>query len=491
MINSIQHFEEIGIRKLEKVIESFIKNPKDMASFVTGIEKEVVSLGLDIIRETLENCDSMLRDSGKRKQNWTISRKDNKQLITSLGEVTFQKTLFKNKQDGHTEYLLDTIMGMESHEHLTEDAEAKLLEEAVDTSYQKAGNRTSISTSVSRQTVKNKIHTLEFPQEPPITGKKKKVDFLYIDADEDHVALQFQNRKGDLKKNEWNRKNNCLITKLVYVYEGIEKEHPKSRRHRLVEPHYFSGTYAGEKGNRELWEEVYAYIEKNYDLEHIKKIFLNGDGGAWIKAGKEKIAGITYVLDEFHIKQYLIRSTSHLMDSKQEVREKMLKIMKSGTKKELQEIFVRIQNATESEAGKRRVKTSEEYFLGNWSAIKIRMNYRKQVKGCSAEGHVSHVLSDRMSSRPMGWSKTGADKMAHLRAYKWNGGDMLELARYQRREKLSKAAEAEHDVISATEMLNYERKNYTELGKYVNSINHHLPGDTKKYAWFRSHIWNL
>ncbi len=28
MINSIQHFEEIGIRKLEKVVENFPKNPK-------------------------------------------------------------------------------------------------------------------------------------------------------------------------------------------------------------------------------------------------------------------------------------------------------------------------------------------------------------------------------------------------------------------------------------------------------------------------------
>lgn len=40
MINRIQHFEEIGIRKLEKVIEKILKNPKDMASFVAGIEKD-------------------------------------------------------------------------------------------------------------------------------------------------------------------------------------------------------------------------------------------------------------------------------------------------------------------------------------------------------------------------------------------------------------------------------------------------------------------
>lgn len=30
---------------------------------------------------------------------------------------------------------------------------------------------------------------------------------------------------------------------------------------------------------------------------------------------------------------------------------------------------------------------------------------------------VSHVFSDRMSSRPLGWSRTGCDKMARLRVY--------------------------------------------------------------------------
>ena len=91
----------------------------------------------------------------------------------------------------------------------------------------------------------------------------------------------------------------------------------------------------------------------------------------------------------------------------------------------------------------------------------------------------------------MGWSITGADKMAHLRAYKWNGGDMLELVRIQRRESMPKAAGAENDVISATEMLSYERKSYSELGKYVGSISHHLSLDSKKKAWFQSQIWGL
>ncbi len=55
-----------------------------------------------------------------------------------------------------------------------------------------------------------------------------------MDADEDHVALQLQYKKGDLQINASGRKCNGTISKLVYVYEKIESEAPKSKRHRLI-----------------------------------------------------------------------------------------------------------------------------------------------------------------------------------------------------------------------------------------------------------------
>ena len=60
------------------------------------------------------------------------------------------------------------------------------------------------------------------------------MDYLYIDADEDHFSLQFKEKKGDLEKNENGRKLNGAITKLIYVYEGIEPDAPKSKRNHLV-----------------------------------------------------------------------------------------------------------------------------------------------------------------------------------------------------------------------------------------------------------------
>ena len=66
-------------------------------------------------------------------------------------------------------------------------------------------------------------------------------------------------------------------------------------------------------------------------------------------------------------------------------------------------------------------------MLNNWDGIEIYETDRYDVVGCSAEGHVSHILSDRLSSRPMGWSKVCADRMTRLRVYRKNGGKIIDL----------------------------------------------------------------
>ena len=478
MFKSIQQFEESGIKKLEEIIENFMKDPKDMASFVYGVRDEVIALGLDIIKETLEDCNQMLRDSGKRKQSWEVVRTDRKTLTTCLGTVCFEKTLFRNKQTRESAYLLDRIMGIESHERLTED---------------EAGEETSLTDQVSKQTVKNKLHNLTFPQQREEKPEKKAVELLYIDADEDHVPLQFKEKKGDLEVGENNWKNNCVLAKLVYVYEGIEPESPKSKRHKLVNPHYFSGVYDG-ADNAKLWDEVYAYLDSHYELKKVKKIYLNADGGTWIRSGKKRIAGITSVLDEFHLQKYLLKMTGHMKDSADDARKELCDAIKSGIKSDFQEIVKRLKACAETESAEKRIeKRIEEsgaYILSNWTAAKIRLKDRETVKGCSAEGHVSHVLSSRMSSRPMGWSRTGVDKMAHLRAYYWNGGNMLELVRQQEGE-LPAAAGAEKGVLSCESMLRWERQHHNKLGKYIESISHSVSTEVKKYAWFHAHIWGL
>lgn len=80
-----------------------------------------------------------------------------------------------------------------------------------------------------------------------------------------------------------------MITKLVYVHEGIENESPRGKRHKLVNPYYFCRVCNG-KGNEKFWDELYDYIDVHYDLSNVKKIYVSGDGGSWIKSEMRRIA---------------------------------------------------------------------------------------------------------------------------------------------------------------------------------------------------------
>ncbi len=81
-----------------------------------------------------------------------------------------------------------------------------------------------------------------------------------------------------------------------------------------------------------------------------------------------------------------------------------------------------------------------DYILLNWSGI-VRYREDPYAMGCSAEGHVSHILAHRMSSRPMGWSIPGAEQMSRLRAFKFNGGTAADICKLLKRNKKEKVIE--------------------------------------------------
>ena len=485
MYNSIQHFIEKGTKDLEKVFIDYSTDLTKIAEMVYGVKDGVVNLGLSIIAEELEMYDEHLRKSTDRKKNWQIVRRDVTTLLTSLGSVVYHKTLFKNKQTGKSEYLLDRYMNLDKHTRITEDAEAKILEEAVETSYRKGGENASISSeNVSKETVMNKLHTLEFPQ-PDMPCEKKTISYLYIDCDEDHVSLQYLKKKGDIGKR---RHVNTIMPKIVYVYEGVTNE---NGRNELINVRYFGGVYEGSDGNRMLWDEVWNYIDGTYDTERIKKIFINGDGAAWIKSGARLINKAKFVLDKFHMHKYIIGATSHLLDSVEDARSEIYRAIHERRKWYAEDIFNRIINVTEESSKRKTVEAAKTYILENWSGIMEQFKDKDAEIECSAEGHVSHIFADRMSSRPLGWSKTGADKMARLRVYYYNKGDMLELVRYQRQE-LKQAAGAETPTFSACDILAMENAHKRRLGSLADIPVYTIPyPQIKKIANFKDHIWGL
>lgn len=366
MLNSILYFEQFCIKNLEKLEDEFLKNPNNFAEYVFGITGLLCKFGTEMLRDSLEAMDRMLCESAFRQKSWAIEAHHTKTLVTSPGDVTFRKTLFLNRQTKQHSYLLDRIMGLEPKQRLAEDAAARMLEEAVQASYRRGAQQASLGTQASRQTVKNRIHALRFPPAAQTSEPKKKVGWLYIDADEDHVALQFREKKGDLTKAENGVKNNGLIAKMACVYEGKEGETNHSRRKILTNRHYFYGVNSGE-ANLRFWDDIYGYLERDYGLDQVKKIYLNADGGSWIRTGAKRLKGVTYVLDGFHLEKYLARLVPHLNRKERiPVLGEFRKTIRDRAKNDFRELVEKQKKEMPKWRKRARAEEAAEYILSNW-----------------------------------------------------------------------------------------------------------------------------
>lgn len=103
-----------GIKNLEKVMVDYSTDMTKIVEMVQGVTKSVVDLGLSMIAKEWENYDKLLRTRKELRSGWYIVRRDESTLLTSLGSVTYHKTLFQNQSTGEYEYLLNRIMGIEN-----------------------------------------------------------------------------------------------------------------------------------------------------------------------------------------------------------------------------------------------------------------------------------------------------------------------------------------------------------------------------------------
>lgn len=92
------------------------------------------------------------------------------------------------------------------------------------------------------------------------------------------------------KKGKQNR-----IVPLITVTEGIESA--GGRRNRTIHPMHFADE---EQSSKSLWKMVEGYLEKAYDTDELKGIYVHADSGKWIKNGLETFARAVYVMDDYH-----------------------------------------------------------------------------------------------------------------------------------------------------------------------------------------------
>lgn len=457
------------VKGLNKAEEKFYENPKDFYSLETSVKSCVESFSALFLGLVISGINEQIYKDEWRKGKYKVQRNDTRTLITSVGDVTFDSTYYKRSDNkGEYHYLTEEVLGITAHERFSEGAEVAMLTEALKTSYEEATKVLPSQSKITKTTVMNKVHQLaeEMPEEKP--EKLKKVKYLFIEADEDHVSEQH----GRWVKKE---ENGSFISKLAYVYE-YKQENPKCKgRKELVNTFYFGGVYEGSKGVEKFWNKVSNFVYSNYDEESIEKIYIIGDGANWIKSGTDHFINAAFCIDKFHLMKYVNRASNQMLDESETAKAEIYRLLHKHRSVELKEYLNTIIECANNPKPVQELKT---FISWNWSAI-MRTLHDENVMGCSAEGHVSNVLSDRLSSRPKGWSKVGADRMSKLRCYERNHGrdKIIDLVRYSREKR--QLAKTRTDDISITN-ISYDgvrREHYDQAKGYIDRIQATMPGN--------------
>lgn len=342
--------------------------------------KRIAAATRELLQAYYEKQDQKLQEdkAGRKQAGLTVERRgDKREVMTLLGQLEYQRTYYKKASGGY-EYPVDQIVGVDAYERISKGVSLSLVKASCEMAYARASEYVT-GEQVSRQTVMNKIREAN-PKRPPT--ERRAVQELHIDADEDHVHLQA---------------GNSTIVPLISIYEGIER-HGKRGVCKNV---FHISEY--EKSPSELWEKVSDEIESRYDLSNAK-IYLHGDGASWIKEGLNYLPNCVFVLDRYHKNKAIKQSLSGIPRSVGSQYEYQLrKALELGEYERLGSIRKAL--LLHFPDREKTIRENIDYLMNNFDGIIITAQDEASLNGGCTEPHVSHVLSSRLSSRPMGWSK--------------------------------------------------------------------------------------
>jgi len=421
---------QIGTNFINEIIEYFTEDQgiRRFADIERDMTQIVQQTACRLASHYLEEVDArLLADkSGRRLAGYSVERRyDERRLLTTFGELPYARTYYTHKDGGYA-YLLDDAVGLESYSRVSDGVSVSLAGAACQMSYAKS-SRYVVSGAVSRQTVMNKVRDCRTvrPPEPP---QKRCVRALHIDADEAHITLYGGKRS---------------IVPLISVYEGIEK---RGKRHSCKEIFHIS-EYG--KTPDELWEQALCEVESRYETDGAA-VYLHGDGAAWVKTGLEWFSGARFVLDKYHKNKEITAMTAGLeAPLRKEYQIQIRYALAQNDSRFLLELADSL--AAELPQREEIIRQAAGYLNNQIEGVAICSTDPEANNGGCTEPHVSHVLSSRLSSRPMAWSKETLMKFAPMLA----GGGHVELCRKPHQPQKLFLVRATKAATNAFEKINF------------------------------------
>lgn len=417
MDNIIQQISEKLTKKiLEKAYSGGIC---DIDLLSSSVLEDCKSAARDILEAIVSDLNIKIReDKPSRKARGLILKEKNRErsLFTEIGRLNLPRDYYYDKKEEKYDYLLDKVIGLQGYERISAGVMAKLVSMATEVSYAKSAE-TVTGGQLSRQCVRECILKLgAIEKRPQPYEPKRKVKELHLFADEDHVHMQ---REGKTKGKK------SRMVPLVTVTEGVEEE-SKGRNRTINAMHFVDENF----DTKALWKSVEGYIGASYDIESIERIYIHADGGKWIASGLASFSNVTRVMDGFHLEKRLKEVSRNFPGSN--LRQRIKAAIEKGDRKKLdmlmQEMYARSQDKKQIEYTTKLGR----YLTENFEEIRNRL--KSDTVGSCTEGQVSHILSNRFSRNPMGWSEEGLGKLSKQRVYIKNKGK-IEASDFKKKDK--------------------------------------------------------
>lgn len=377
--------------------ETFKKNlnPLNLESKIRDIGDEFT---LKLYEQFLNYLDDKFKKSRERKQKYNIKETVVRGLLTSVGYIYVNSTSYYTKDTKERFVLLREILNLKPYQRMTNEAEYQLIKYAMSENMSQAARHALRNTQVSRSTVSKKIKVLDGSIVENITKSTNQPDILYIEMDEIHANLQHGG-------------NN--ICPCAIVHEGYEETFVK--RKKLKNIRYFADS---ELTYEELWEVIFDYVNKKYDIDKFKKIFVSGDGAPGIKNYTNCFPNAKFVLDPFH---YIKKHLQYIFKDEIDLRN----LADDYIRNDLIDDFKTLVNyqIKKFPEQKKYMIEHQNYILHNLEGVKNQKDEDYKVH-CSMEGHVNQAFARYITSSPYGFSKQGLRNKLKLLVYKANKIDL-------------------------------------------------------------------
>jgi hypothetical protein len=292
-----------GLKMISRLLEELMQEELSFEQLEESLWKASLKLFQHLMVEVLELFDKKLMEN-RDKERYENKETNSRTVQTLVGEVSFKRRYYRDREEERWVYLLDEALGIEEEKIISPG----LLRLGVTwatkgPSYRDARDRLTdlygaqvLSHEAIRQALLELGAACERELENRIVKEdgKRTAKVLFIEADGFWTRLQ-KNRKCK-------RENQGREVKMVVIHEGwVPRSNSKNSDYRLVNPTYICGL----EESYDFWEHVRGVLNANYrDIDKIL-IVINGDGASWIREGATHFARSMYQYDRFHISREL------------------------------------------------------------------------------------------------------------------------------------------------------------------------------------------